>query len=665
MATLPTITDLGRRPVPNPQRAVAQISPNAATAVSRAVSGLGDAASQVGFEMIDREATAAAKERDAIVSEQIRSLLYDPTNGFMNLEGGTAVQQRQAMLERLDGLKTSSMEGLSRPAQKKFQDALTNRIESAKQSIDIHTSTARKTWLEGASAARMEAAYQDALVSPAATAQSISNITSELRGKALRDGWSPEQLSLETQKATSKIYNDQILRVASTDPVAAMQYLREKQDQMLPSDVVNLEAKLQPAVKEYIGWQRGRELFHNVSAPAMASFKALEDAAGFPLKVTSGYRDSKHNEAVGGAKGSQHIHGNAFDIDVSGLSIEQRQDLIRKARAAGFSGIGVYNNALHFDVGGDRAWGPSYHRDSLPEWAADAVVSPIGGTPSMWETVLGEEDPAIRKSMIDAISLEQSVADGQRKAESAAARDAAFQLIEAGGLLTQLPLEQRQALGEEAMSALTTYQAKKNAKEPIETDPEAYLGLRKLQASDPGAFRQVDMTKYVDKLSETDWQQFVDAQTEPADPAKAVAASTLMTTASRMIEAVGINVNDEPGTDDAKRVAEIQTQLLLWQDDYMKQNNGKVPGPLEIDQQAARMLVPVTINPPGPMNEQDVLSFELGGVDVSSDDLLRSDITIGDVQYPADRVAQAAQALIGAGMPVTAQNIVALLGMVP
>ena len=38
-----------------------------------------------------------------------------------------------------------------------------------------------------------------------------------------------------------------------------------------------------------------------------------------------------------------------------------------------FRGIGVYDNALHFDVGADRAWGASYSRDSLPAWAAGAV----------------------------------------------------------------------------------------------------------------------------------------------------------------------------------------------------------------------------------------------------------------------------------------------------
>lgn len=103
----------------------------------------------------------------------------------------------------------------------------------------------------------------------------------------------------------------------------------------------------------------------------------LEDVAG-PLNIISDFRTPEENAAAGGARGSQHLHGRAFDVDVSGLSIPERQELIRRARAAGFSGIGVYENSLHFDVGGDRAWGPSYRRDSLPAWAAEAIGAPVG-----------------------------------------------------------------------------------------------------------------------------------------------------------------------------------------------------------------------------------------------------------------------------------------------
>ena len=116
----------------------------------------------------------------------------------------------------------------------------------------------------------------------------------------------------------------------------------------------------------------------NMSPEAQAAWQALSAAWGQPLNISSAYRDAAYNAKVGGAKGSQHIHGNAYDVDVSGMPQEQRVKLIQQARAAGFGGIGVYDNSLHFDVGGQRAWGPSYHRDSLPDWAVAAVGGPVG-----------------------------------------------------------------------------------------------------------------------------------------------------------------------------------------------------------------------------------------------------------------------------------------------
>lgn len=104
-----------------------------------------------------------------------------------------------------------------------------------------------------------------------------------------------------------------------------------------------------------------------MSSNALAAWDSLLSSWGEPLAVNSAYRSPEHNAKVGGAKHSQHTHGNAFDVSVAHLSPEQRQDLVRKARDSGFRGIGVYDNSLHFDVGPQRAWGPSYSRDSLPD----------------------------------------------------------------------------------------------------------------------------------------------------------------------------------------------------------------------------------------------------------------------------------------------------------
>jgi hypothetical protein len=96
-----------------------------------------------------------------------------------------------------------------------------------------------------------------------------------------------------------------------------------------------------------------------------------------PLNIISGRRSPEHNAKVGGAKHSEHINGNAIDIDTTGMSEEQRREVIRLAREEGLVGVGVYDNSLHFDVGAPRAWGPDYTRGSLPSEYADDVDGPV------------------------------------------------------------------------------------------------------------------------------------------------------------------------------------------------------------------------------------------------------------------------------------------------
>ena len=112
-----------------------------------------------------------------------------------------------------------------------------------------------------------------------------------------------------------------------------------------------------------------------ISTPASEAYARLMQSWGAPLPVTSGYRSPEYNAKVGGAKNSQHLHGNAYDVSTSGLTQAQQIDLINKARASGFGGVGVYDNSLHFDVGAPRAWGSDYTSKTLPSWAASALGS--------------------------------------------------------------------------------------------------------------------------------------------------------------------------------------------------------------------------------------------------------------------------------------------------
>lgn len=100
------------------------------------------------------------------------------------------------------------------------------------------------------------------------------------------------------------------------------------------------------------------------------------------VKITSADRTPEKNAAVGGAKDSQHTHNNALDIDVSGMKLSDRVELIKALSAAGVTGLGIGTNIIHADLGGRRAWGyaTSAGGGEVPKWAAGVIAEHLAGT---------------------------------------------------------------------------------------------------------------------------------------------------------------------------------------------------------------------------------------------------------------------------------------------
>lgn len=100
------------------------------------------------------------------------------------------------------------------------------------------------------------------------------------------------------------------------------------------------------------------------------------------IKVNSGNRTAEENTAAGGAENSQHLHGNAMDIDVSGMKITDRIELIKALSNAGVTGLGIGSNIIHADLGGRRAWGykTSAGGGEVPKWAQAVIGQHLNGT---------------------------------------------------------------------------------------------------------------------------------------------------------------------------------------------------------------------------------------------------------------------------------------------
>ena len=80
------------------------------------------------------------------------------------------------------------------------------------------------------------------------------------------------------------------------------------------------------------------------------ALQKLRENINKPIIVVSGYRCSKHNIEVGGAKESMHVKGLAADIKVDGMSVEELYEAVLAIPDFSNGGVGIYKTWIHVDV---------------------------------------------------------------------------------------------------------------------------------------------------------------------------------------------------------------------------------------------------------------------------------------------------------------------------
>jgi len=75
------------------------------------------------------------------------------------------------------------------------------------------------------------------------------------------------------------------------------------------------------------------------------------------ITITSGYRSPKHNKSVGGVANSQHVLGNACDLQAKNTTPVQLATFIQKLILEGKmeqGAVGIYPTFVHYDIRGTR-----------------------------------------------------------------------------------------------------------------------------------------------------------------------------------------------------------------------------------------------------------------------------------------------------------------------
>lgn len=74
-----------------------------------------------------------------------------------------------------------------------------------------------------------------------------------------------------------------------------------------------------------------QEEIRNLGALAQNVLQPLRDMLGKPITITSGFRNKLLNQKVGGASNSQHLYGQAADIIVLGMEVEDLYNYIKNS----------------------------------------------------------------------------------------------------------------------------------------------------------------------------------------------------------------------------------------------------------------------------------------------------------------------------------------------
>lgn len=225
-------------------------------AAGRGMQGLArgvDAAADASMQMQAFDDANRAKDADTAYSNWLRERMYGD-GGYMTLEGRNAVDGRADFEREAEEKRKEFGKDLAGGAARNYQTASQARLQSVYQQSVVHSASARKTWFNEASAARVDAFANDALENannPALINKNIAAGILEIRQQGEMHGWDGDTLKQREQAFASTVHKNIATRIAQADPLAAKTYIEDHGAALTAADKTNLDKALEaPLIAE-------------------------------------------------------------------------------------------------------------------------------------------------------------------------------------------------------------------------------------------------------------------------------------------------------------------------------------------------------------------------------------------------------------------------------
>lgn len=231
----------------------------------------------------------------------------------------------------------------------------------------------------------------------------------------------------------------------------------------------------------------------------------------------------------------------------------------------------------------------------------DAIVTKHGGN---WTAALKAardiDDPEVRDSTVSRIKVRQAEAKQAEFDYREALTEEALGFINGGGKFADLPLNIKNGLKPSALNALRSYAEQQASGGTRRTQPETLIELSKLSTDDPQGFGELDMLTYRDKLSDSDFEEFVDLQRKIRSGSLDGRATGFMTLNQvrdeRLRDLFGSAM---PGAKESSNVSAARRKFVEQYETRLKavkQQTGKVPATDDARKILDEMTAEVAIN---------------------------------------------------------------------